>query len=143
MRARRGNVLPAALVVMLFLAILCAGMLEMAGMNIRYASFFAQRSILEQTTESFAQVLYDEILDQRGKSPADTDFWLSADRKWEGSFDLPPRFSSEVSPMRFYYAISPDAGNTHVLRVSGDFLSRDVPAVVLVISNDIWSREGT
>ena len=139
MKKRHGRILsvvftlPAALAVLLASAVISMYLLDTTYINIRDRSLLAQRRILEQATNSFAQVLFDEVLNQRDKNENGVqDTWLKDENAfWEGTFDFKPD-NGEFSPMRFVYAISADINNTYALYLSGEFLpSRDIPAVEL------------
>jgi hypothetical protein len=133
---------------MLIFALLCSAMLDLGSMNIRYGGFFERQSMLEQATDSFAQVLLDEILGQAKGNEGDPGIWLTHDNAfWEGSFDFKSQAGGEIPHMRFSYNISSGADydpSAYALYVKGEFLSRDVPAVALwvVTSGDrgIWER---
>ena len=105
-----GVTLALALIVMLFLAILCAGVFGLANMNVGYDLYFERRSVLKQATLTFAEGMVSNVR-------ANAASW------WEDDAGL--GFGECTVPgqrrMRFSYVVSHDTTKIYNLFVKGEY----------------------
>ena len=142
MKRRRGvgATLGLALILMVFLALLCAAVFALSNMNVNYDLFFERRSVLKQATQTFAEGMVSNV-----RTNAES-WWEDDTGLGTGECIVP---IAGKSPMRFSYVISPDATKIYNLFVKGEYYpggdDEDFACGVSVdinlasASSDVWS----